>query len=147
MADARRNLAVELFNQTWATLDQEARTAGDDRRMLATAMGSLALWQTVGGPEQQAIGGWQVAHVACVLGYADLALDFAAAAHDTAANSEVPTWLRASTCEGLARAHAAAGHPQERDEWIARAKNLLKQVDDADDRQLIEEQLASIDRT
>ncbi len=146
MADARRDLAVELYNQTWALLDQESRTAADDRRMLATAMGSRALWQEIGGAEQHAVGDWQVAHVASVLGHADLALDFATSAHATAAEAEVPLWLEASTCEGMARAHAAAGHADERDAWIARAQELLVRVDDADDRQLIEEQLASIDR-
>jgi hypothetical protein len=47
----------------------------------------------------------------------------------------------------MARAHAAAGHADERDAWVARAQEILGRVDDADDRQLIEEQLASIDRT
>lgn len=147
MADARRDLAVELYNQTWALLDQESRMAADDRRMLAAAMGSRALWQEIGGAEQHAVGDWQVAHVASVLGHADLALDFATSAYETAAQAEVPLWLEASTCEGMARAHAAAGHADERDAWIARAQEILGRVDDADDRQLIEEQLASIDRT
>jgi hypothetical protein len=140
-------LAVELFNQTWALLGQESRTPADDRRMLAAAMGSRALWQTVGEAEQHTVGDWQVAHVASVLGYADLALDFATSANETAAGAEVPLWLVASTCEGMARAHAAAGHADERDAWIARAQEILGRVDDAGDRQLIEEQLASIDRT
>ena len=147
MGETRRDLAVALYNQTWALLDTEDRDPEDDRRMITSAMGSRALWQPIGGPEQQAIGDWQVAHVASVLGYADLALEFATAAYATASSSEVPTWLLASTCEGLARAHAVAGHRPERDEWIGRAQEVLQRVDDADDRELIESQLASIDRS
>lgn len=147
MADARRELAVELYNQTWVLIDQAGRTAADDRRMLASAMGSRALWQEIGGPEQHAVGDWQVAHVASLLGHADLALDFAAAAHETAFSADVPDWLRASVCEGLARAHASAGHAEERDDWIIRAQEELERVVDPDDRRLIEDQLAGIDRS
>lgn len=146
MAGTRRDLAVELYNQTWALINQEARTPADDRRMLASAMGSRELWQEVGGPEQHAIGDWQVAHVASLIGHADLALDFAASAHQVALDADVPDWLRASVCEGMARAHAAAGHTQERDDWISRTQQALAEVADDEDRQLIEEQLASIDR-
>lgn len=146
MADARRDLAVELYNRTWALIDQDARTGVDDRQMLASAMGSRALWQDIGGAEQHAVGDWQVAHVASLLGHADLALNFATSAYETASGSDVPLWLVASTCEGLARAHATAGHAAERDAWITRAEEILDRVDDADDRSLIESQLATVPR-
>lgn len=40
MADARRNLAVELFNQTRALLDQVSRT-GDDRQLIEEQLASI----------------------------------------------------------------------------------------------------------
>jgi hypothetical protein len=69
---------------------------------------------------------------------------FATAAYERAAAADLPTWLVASTCEGLARAHAVAGHDDERDAFVARAHELLATVDDAEDRSLIESQLATI---
>ena len=56
----------------------------------------------------------------------------------------MPTWLVASTQEGLARAHAAAGHDEERDRWAADARRTLEAVDDDEDRELIESQLATV---
>ncbi len=147
MTDQQRSLAVQYFNQTWDLIDQSGRTPADDRRMLGLAMASRALWDDIGGNEQWITGDWQVAHVAALTGHADLSLDFAAAAYERASQADVPLWMRASTCEGLARAHAAAGHAAERDAWVLKARELLEQVDDAEDRSLIEGQLATVDGT
>jgi hypothetical protein len=56
----------------------------------------------------------------------------------------VPRWLLASTQEGLARAHAVAGHPEERDRWADAARRTLAGVDDPDDREIVEGQLATV---
>ncbi len=145
MTDQQRGFAVQYFNQTWDLIDQVQRTPADDRRMLTLAMASRALWDDIGGDEQWYTGDWQVAHVAALTGHADLSLDFAAAAYERAAEADVPLWMKASTCEGLARAHAAAGHEAERDAWGLKTRELLEQVDDTEDRALIEGQLATID--
>ena len=145
MTDQQRGFAVDYYNQTWDLIDQVDRSAADDRRMLTLAMASRTLWDGIGGDEQRITGDWQVAHVAALTGHADLSLDFAAAAYERAADADVPLWLKASTCEGLARAHAAADHEAERDAWVLKARELLERVDDADDRALIEGQLATVD--
>ena len=145
MVDQQRGFAVQYYNQTWDLIDQAERTAADDRRMLSLAMASRALWDDIGGDEQWIVGDWQVAHVAALTGHPDLSLDFAAAAYERASSADVPLWMKASTCEGLARAHAAAGHVAERDAWVLKARELLEQVDDAEDRALIESQLATVD--
>jgi hypothetical protein len=44
----------------------------------------------------------------------------------------------------LARAHATAGHIDETKTWAEHARRLLATVEDADDRSVIEGQLASI---
>lgn len=145
MTDDQRALALQFFNQVWDLIDRPGRTAGEDRQMLTSAMASRALWDDIGGDEQRVTGDWQVAHVAALLGHVDVSLDFAAAAFELALAADVPVWLKASTCEGLARAHAAAGHQAERNAWALKARELLGQVEDDEDRELIEGQLATID--
>jgi hypothetical protein len=142
---AQRALAAQLFNRAWELLETP-RTPADDRTMLACALASRLHWTGIGDDENQVAGDWLVAHVASHLGYADLALDFAAAAYETAlaADPPVPAWLVASAQEGLARAHAAAGHGDERDRYAADARRTLATIDDAEDRDLIAGQLASI---
>jgi hypothetical protein len=143
-AEDQRAVAVRLFNRTWDLLEQTDRDPAADRALLAAALASRLHWEGVGTDENLAAGDWLVSHVACHLGYADLALDFAAAAHERAAALEVPRWLLASTQEGLARAHAVAGHPEERDRWADAARRTLAGVDDPDDREIVEGQLATV---
>jgi hypothetical protein len=118
---AQRALAAQLFNRTWELLES-ARSSADDRVMLACAVASRLHWTGIGTDENYAAGDWLVAHVASHLGYADVALDFAASAYETALAAEppVPAWLIASTQEGLARANAAAGHDDEREPLCGR---------------------------
>jgi hypothetical protein len=141
----QRALAVSLFNRTWDLLEADRDDAGD-RMLLATALASRLHWEGIGTDENYAAGDWLVAHVASRLGHADLALDFAAAAHQRAVEADppVPQWLVASTQEGMARAHAVAGHDEERDHWAADARSTLEDVDDTEDRELIESQLATV---
>jgi hypothetical protein len=143
--DTHRVLAVQLFNRTWELLENP-RTPAGDREMLASALASRLHWSGIGGSDNYAAGDWLVAHVSSQLGYADVALDFATSAHEIAmaADPPVSAWLVASTMEGLARAHAAAGHDEERDHYAAAARRTLETVDDAEDRELIASQLASI---
>lgn len=141
---AQRALAVRLFNRTWELLESGDRNAAGDREVLEIAMASRLHWDGIGTDENLAAGDWLVAHVASHLGYADLALDFAAAAHERATTTDVPTWMIASAQEGLARAHAVAGNVAERDRWAEDARQTLEAVDDDEDRELIESQLATV---
>ena len=78
--------------------------------------------------------------------HADLALDFASAAPERVSTSseQLPAWLVASTLEGPARAHAVAGHDDERDAFAADARRVLEAVEDDDDREIVEGQLGTI---
>ena len=53
-------------------------------------------------------------------------------------------WRLASCYEGLARAHAAAGHREERDSFIRLSESVLETEEDDEDRGLIASQLRSI---
>ena len=143
-SQARRKRAGELFNETWQLIELPGRTAEQDRRMLVTACASWLEWDAVGTEENRAIADWQIAHVASLLGYGDLALAHATAAFERTEGGQLPSWLRASTLEGLARAHAAAGQKAERDTYAERATAALQNVDDQEDRDLIASQLATV---
>lgn len=144
--EVQRRLAVTLYNRTWELLEAPDRSVLTDREALGTAMASRLHWQGIGTDQSYAIGDWLVAHVASLLGYADVALDFATSAYEraVAADPPVESWGLASAMEGLARAHDAAGHDDERDSWAEKAREVLATVEDAEDRELIEGQLDSI---
>src|SRR5712692_1774066 len=114
-------LAGQLFNRTWELIDRRNRTPEQDRLMLVTACASWLHWDAVGTEENRAVADWQIAHVASLLGYGDLALAHAAAAVQRTEAGALSDWMRASALEGLARAHAAAGNKEERDACLRRA--------------------------
>lgn len=142
-----RALAVGYFNSTWELIDLPSRTPEQDRDMLASALASRQHWGEGGGEaENLAIADWQVAHVASLAGWPEVAVTFAAAAYERARAADLPTWMRASTAEGMARACAAAGDRAGYDKYATEARELLATVDDEEDRNLVESQLASIRR-
>ena len=88
-AATQRALAAHLFNRTWELLES-SRSPADDRTMLACALASRLHWSGIGTDETYSAGDWLVAHVASRLDHADLALEFAASAYDTAVGAEPP---------------------------------------------------------
>lgn len=143
--DEHQAQAIEYFNAAWDLIDTRERTSEQDRDMLALAAASRQHWIDAGGtPENLTVADWQVAHAASQAGLADVALTFAGAAVGRAESNDLPTWLKASTHEGMARAHAAAGQKDEYTYEVDLTRALLEKVADADDRTLVESQLASI---
>jgi hypothetical protein len=141
-----RQLAADLFNRTWELLELETRTAEQDREMLCCAMGSRLHWERVGTDENLTVADWLVGQVASRLGHASLAVDFAVAALDRAEGARLKPWVLASALEGVARAYAADGEGAKRDEFVARAVAALDIIDEEEDRELIESQIATVPR-
>ncbi|MDQ1704431.1 MAG: hypothetical protein QOF18_797 [Frankiaceae bacterium] len=139
-----RRFAVDAFNAAWSLIDAPERTPEQDRQMLTLAFAARWHWGEIGTVENTAVSDWQVAHCASLLGDGPLALWFAHAALERVQGPDQPSWLRASMCEGMARAHAAAGDRAGYERFVAQARDLLAQVDDDEDRELIESQLATI---
>src|SRR5215469_13723295 len=116
--DTERQVARQLFKRAWELIDCQGRTPEQDRMMLVTACAAYLHWDSVGTEENRAIADWQIAHVASLLGYGDLALSHATSALSRVQAADLPSWLAASVLEGLARAHAAAGNQPERDFYL-----------------------------
>ena len=144
LPESERQLAADLFNLVWTLLEQPGRTTEDDDRMVHAAHASRYHWGQVGGPEQLAIGEWQCARVYSVLGRAEPALHHARRCLEIATDADVPDWLIASAHEGLARAYAVAGQRESAFASRAAAEAALEKVDDAEDRQVVQDDLASL---
>ena len=143
-APTERQLASDLFNLVWTLLEQAGRTTEDDDRMLHAAHASRYHWGQVGGPEQLAIGEWQCARVYSVLGRASPRCTTPGAAW----RSRPPGTYRTGWSPRLTRgwpgptwSPATAG-PR----WTnaALARGVLEHVGDAEDRQIVEDDLASL---
>lgn len=136
--------AASAFNQAWDLIDKSSRSSDDDAAMLMASFASRHHWEAVGTDENRVVGDWQIAHVASLLGLGDLSMRFARAALDRAVEQGFEGWRLASCHEGMARAQACLGNETERDRHIKTARRLLYEVDDLEERRLVESQLSTV---
>src|SRR6478752_7437850 len=126
-----RRLGVDLYNATWQLLDRDDRSPADDDAMLGRAYASLHHWSQV--PQVRAAnlgrGHWLVSRVHAVLGLPDAAAHHAARYVAIASEGDVDDWD-----------HEAA------DDFEARAREALTAVADAEDREVVEADLATLPR-
>jgi hypothetical protein len=140
-----REVAVSTYNAAWDLLDSPDRTLDDDDRLLAMAFASRHHWGEAGGEDEQlAVGDWFIGHVAAHLGLAGVAQRFSQRALDRVEAAGFDGWLLASVYEGMARAAACAGNAQDRARYTQLATDALAEVDDPEEREVIQDQLQSI---
>ena len=139
-----RRVAVDLFNHVWRLLEIEGRTQAQDDDLVHAAHASRWHWGRVGGPEQWAIGEWQCSRVYAVLGRGDQALFHAQRCLDLCDENGVESFVPASAHEALARAHAVRGDMEAARVERNLAYALAVELDDDDDRAVIEADLATL---
>ena len=143
-----RAVAVALFNRVWGLLEADARTEQQDDEMIHAAHASRWHWAHAGVPDEVqrlAVGEWQCARVYSELGRGEPAVHHARRALELAGQPGVESWVHASACEGMARAHRAAGDPGAFAEWQDRARAAVAAIEDAEDREVLERDLATLD--
>ncbi|MGI8862114.1 MAG: hypothetical protein ACR2GV_05255 [Gaiellaceae bacterium] len=104
------------------------------------------MWSKIGGPANVARGEWQCARVYSTLGRADSALWHARRCLQlTEAGGEgFEDWDLPGAHQALAHAHLAAGDTSEARRWAALARAGVARVEDPEDREVIEGQIAEL---
>ena len=139
-----RQLGVDLFNLVWEYLDRADRTAQDDDTMLNAAHASRYHWQLAGTALNLARGEWQLARVYAVLQRAEPASYHAARSLEICLTNGIGDFDLAYAYEAQARAMAVAGRFSESQEWLEQARQAADAIQEADDRELLEKDLATI---
>ena len=120
------------------------RSADEDLRMLHMAHASRFLWGEVGGPEHRARGEWQVSRVYTVLRRPEPAEVHARACLRICEEHGIGDWDLAFAHEAIARAAMIAGDAERTETHLARARALGEMIADPEDRELLEQDLATI---
>ncbi len=143
-----RRLGVDLYNATWELLERDDRSPADDDAMLGRAYASLYHWSQV--PQVRAAnlgrGHWLVSRVHAVLALPDAAAHHAARYVAIAREGGVDDWDLAAAFEASARAAAVGGDFEAADRFEAQAREALTSVGDAEDREVVEADLATLPR-
>ena len=145
-AAMHRRLGVALFNHVWTLLEQPDRSAAQSDEMLHAAHASRFHWSRATGaePVNLARGEWQCSRVYAVLGRGEPAIWHAKRCLAILQGAGIADWDIADAYEALARAYAGAGDPTAAGDWKARAVAALDGIADKDDREIVENDIATL---
>jgi hypothetical protein len=140
--DLHRRLAVELNNETWDGLEQLDGGADPDR-LLYGAYAAAYHWMLAGTAIHRARAEHLLSRVATAIGRHELGLAHARSCAEILATE--PDGITAAdpafAAEALARALAATGSP-EAAAALDHARRLTAGIEDAEDREIVEAELA-----
>ena len=141
---AHRYFSATCFNKTWELIDNPHRTPTDDLSMLQSAMTSLWHWtqREDAKPQNFSVGYWQVSRVFTLLRQAENARVYAQA---SLKHSEgcAPFYI-GFAYESLARAEMVGGNQAKMNEYLAKAREFAEKVEDAEDKEVLMDDLGTI---
>lgn len=143
----QRRLGVDLYNSTWTLIEKADRTAAETDEMIHRAHASRWHWARVGEPINLARGEWLCSRVYATLGRGEPALWHARRCveiNEALGRDARETWDLPAAYEGMARASFAAGDPASGALWKAKAVAALEDIADADDREPIAQDIATL---
>jgi hypothetical protein len=136
--------APRAYNEAWQLLDLAEPSREDEEAMLAATFAQRYHWFRVGTPRNQAIADWQVSRVAAVLGYADLALRFGERSLATCLDNDLDAFVTGFAHEAIARAAADVDDVEMFTEHLEAAKEKLAEIEDPEERDTLEADLAEM---
>lgn len=138
---AHRWFSADCFNRTWAYLDQAERSDEDRETMLSLAHASLAHWRDRpdATPQNFAIGYWLLSRVYAVLEIPAPALRYGRKSLEL--SEGVSPFCLAYGHEAIARGSRVAGNEADHLTHLELARALVPQIDDPEDRALLEADL------
>ena len=146
-ADQHRQLAAHLFDHVWSLLETEDRSQEQDDEMAHAAHASRWHWSQTGVSDLRqrlAVGEWQCSRVYAVLERGEPALFHARRCVELAAAEGIEDWAVAASYEAMARASRVAGDRRAFEEWREKARTATAAIAEDEDREVIENDLASL---
>jgi hypothetical protein len=136
--------APRAFNHTWELLDSDGLSREAEEEMLTSAFAQRYHWYEAGDARNWAIADWQVSRVAAVLGYAELSRRFGERSLEIAEEHGLDAFVRGFAHEAIARAAADVDDIETFTEHLEKARALLAEIEDAEDRETLEADLAEM---
>ncbi|HET8739884.1 MAG TPA: hypothetical protein VFO17_09145 [Acidimicrobiia bacterium] len=139
-----RTFAPRAFNRAWELLDAEGLTREQEEELLAATFAQRYHWYHVGTARNHCIADWQVSRVAAVLGYEDLARRFGERSLEIAIENELDPFVVGFAHEAIARAAAIVDDVETFTEHLELARAALAEVEDDEDREVLQADLAEM---
>ncbi len=139
-----KKLSADCFNRAWELLDKKDRTKEDGERMVSLAHASLAHWRMRDDCTDRnlSIGYWQLSRVYAVLGQGNNAECYGGLC--LRVSGQEPPFYVAYAHEALARAALLNERRELFEKHLAEARALAVKVTDADEKKMLEDDLATL---
>lgn len=144
LARWHRTFAPIAFNSAWEYLDADRLTREQEEEMLAATLAQKWHWSTVGEPRNWAIADWQVSRVLAVMGHAELARRFGERSLEIATEHGLDPFVKGFAHEAIARAAAEVDDIDTFTEHLEAARALASEIEDPNDRDVLEADLAEM---
>ncbi len=142
---AHNYFSADCFNKTWENMDKdEDRSTEETMEMLHTAIASLWHWgqRKDVTHEKLSVGYWQVSRVYCLIGQPNNARRYGMLSLQHA--KDLLPFFKGYAYETLARAEMLANKRHIMLTQLEKAREMLEQIEDEEDRQLLEKDLETI---
>lgn len=143
---AHRFFSAHCFNEVWGLLEKPDRSVEDDRLMREMAHASLFHWlqRDDATPTNLSVGLWQVSRVYSVLNHPVEAMNYAEECLELSELERLSPFCLGYAHEAVARAAKVGDDGEECARALERARECLARVEDAEERSLLEADLAGL---
>jgi hypothetical protein len=146
LAAAHRWFSVECFNRAWAYIDKKQRTPEEDEEMILLSLASAWHWGQRADCTNinRSIAFWQNSRTYALAGQAENARRYALLCRAISQAEDVSLFYLGYAYEALARAETVAGNSTKADEFIAEARRIAENVEEKEDRDLLQADLDTL---
>jgi hypothetical protein len=148
-SEDHRRWGAALSDRVWELLARTDRSTADDDELVHTAHAAQYHWgqaDPVPDRHRLATGEWQLSRVYAVLSRPEPARHHAERSLAHCVEGRLDGFLRGAAYEALARAARLAGDDPAAHRYLQLGREAAEQVQDAEDRRLLLEDLDQIDR-
>ena len=142
--DSHKQMAVELFNQTWDLIDQGDKDQAEIDRMIHASHASRYHWELAGGPVNIARGEWLISRVYALLQRKEPCLYHADRCLQVTLENDLKDFDLAFAYEAMARACDLVGDEVETAKYLTLAKEAGAVISDSKDREYFFSELKTI---
>lgn len=139
-----KDLAVNLFNETWDLIDKEDRNSDEDIKMIHLAHSSLYHWSQCGDPKNISIGEWQISKVYFILGMKESSLKHALYNIDFCQNHDIEGFELGYAYESAAKVYLSMGEVKKAKMYKELGIEEAKKVESKEDHLVLFEDLNNI---
>jgi len=144
--EAHRHFSVECFNDAWGLLEKPDRSPVEDRLMREMAHASLFHWLRREDCEALniSVGLWLVSRVSAVLGQGAEAEGYARDCIEVSESSSLEPFYVGYSYEAVARAMQILGDSESSVEAIAKADEILCQIESEEEKEQLKNDLQEL---